>query len=203
MGSSVKFPSKIDLRSLIKYSGEPQELVSFDVSIRNICTAGNYPAFTGGTVTGSIDEEWEYVPFHDPAGKSNYIFGKRFCAAVASKLEGNAKIWWDDYCNQGKPEPNCWRQARFGSKGDGSRPLSVEEVSMFDLLNVEFSAEDDQQAAILQLKRLRWDPTKPDALPQRRTGRYRVRSNGRYCTGLRRSITTGGYFVVMTSTQSN
>lgn len=69
MGSSVKFPSKIELRSLIKYSEEPQELVSFDVSIRNICTAGNYPAFMGGTVTGLIDEEWEYVPFHDPAGK--------------------------------------------------------------------------------------------------------------------------------------
>jgi len=74
---------------------------------------------------------------------------------------------------------------------------------MFDLLNVEFSTEDDQQAAILELKHLRWDPKKPDALPQRRAGRYRVRSNGWYCTGLRHSMTTGGYFVVMTSTQSN
>lgn len=45
--TTVKFPTKIDVRSLIKYSGEPQELVSFDVSIRNLCTAGNYPAFTG------------------------------------------------------------------------------------------------------------------------------------------------------------
>jgi hypothetical protein len=36
---------------------------------------------------------------------------------------------------------------------------------MFDLLHAEFSTEDDQQAAILELKRLRWDPTKTDALP--------------------------------------
>ena len=82
--TTVKFPSKIDVRSLTKYSGEPQELVSFDISIRNHCTVGNYPAFTGGTVTGSVDDEWEYVVFHDIAGKSNYLFGKRFCAAVAS-----------------------------------------------------------------------------------------------------------------------
>jgi hypothetical protein len=75
-------------------------------------------------------------------------------AAVASKLEGNAKVWWDDYTNQGKPEPNSWRCAMFGGKGDDSRPWEVEEVSMFDLLRAEFSTEDHQQAAILELKRL-------------------------------------------------
>ena len=113
-------------------------------------------------MTGSVDEGWEYVTAS--AGKSNYAFGSRLCSKFAATMKGNAACWWEEYCKAGSPRPNCWKVAS-GTRCPGTRPIGTIEISLYDLLREEFSTDDDQQSCIAELQRLKWNPTKADALP--------------------------------------
>ena len=66
------------------------------------------PLYYGGVVVGDTDSDYDYVSRDDPDGKSNYVLGKRFVAAISSRFEKTASKWWENY--ESKEEnayPNC------------------------------------------------------------------------------------------------
>ena len=160
---SSRFPSEIKMKGItIAFSGEPQELDTLDIQVFDLCDGNGYPAYYGGSVTGSVDEGWDYVSA--TIGKSNYAFGRRLCSNIASTLKGNAARWWEEYCKANLPRPNCWKLSE-GSGCANTKPATIVEVSFFELLREEFSTEDDQQSSIAELQRLKWNPTASDAIP--------------------------------------
>ena len=160
---AAKFPTEIRTKEITSgFGGDPQDLDRLDIQVYDLCDGNGYPAYYGGLVTGSVDEGWEYVTAS--LGKSNYAFGCCLCSKIAATMQGNAARWWEEYCKAGSPRPNCWKPAS-GTQCPGTRPINTVEVSLYNLLREEFSTDDDQQACIAELQRLKWDPTKPDALP--------------------------------------
>jgi len=160
---TAKFPTEIRTKEITSgFGGDPQDLDRLDIQVYDLCDGNGYPAYYGGSVTGSVDEGWEYVTA--ASGKSNYAFGRRLCSKIAATMQGNAARWWEEYYKAGSPRPNCWKPAS-GTRCPKTRPINAVEVSLYNLLHEEFSTDDDQQACIAELQRLKWDPTKPDALP--------------------------------------
>jgi hypothetical protein len=107
---AAKFPADIKTKEITSaFSGDPQELDCLDIQIYDLCDGNGYPAYYGGSVTGSVDEGWEYVSA--VAGKLNYAFGRRLCSKIAATMTGNAARWWEEYCKAGSPWPNCWKTA--------------------------------------------------------------------------------------------
>ncbi|RPB24215.1 hypothetical protein L211DRAFT_879868 [Terfezia boudieri ATCC MYA-4762] len=86
--------------------------------------------------------------------------GKRLCAGLVSKLEGDAKKWLEDYQSQKKPIPNCWKKHADMEervlRGNGD----VVETSLFDLLQQQFSGEVDARTTEVELKKYKWEPFK-------------------------------------------
>ena len=159
------FPSEIKAKNIIvKFKGDPQQLASLDMSIYDLCDASNYPAYYGGTVIGSVSTEYVYCQSTTIGSADNYTFGRRFCSRVACEFEGNAQLWWEDYIQSGGARPNCWKLSELNGV-PGSKPDRITEVSLYELLSTEFSAENDQQAADVELKRYRWNPLAKDAEP--------------------------------------
>jgi hypothetical protein len=105
------FPSEIKIKNIVKFKGDPQQLSTLDISIYNLCDGNNYPAYYGGTVTGSISTEYMYCTSGTVCSADNYIFGRRFCSKIVSEFEGDAKLWWEDYIQGGGKRPNCWKSA--------------------------------------------------------------------------------------------
>lgn len=150
---TATFPSEIRTKEITGgFSGDPQELDSLDIQVFDLCDGNGYPAYYGGMVAGSIDERWEYVPAS--LGKPNYTFGRRLCSKIASTMKGNAARWWEEYCKAGHPRPNCWKLSS-GAECAGTKPPTIVEVSLFELLREEFSTDDDQQSCIAELQRLK------------------------------------------------
>jgi hypothetical protein len=158
------FPSEIKIKNIVKFKGDPQQLSTLDISIYDLCDGNNYPAYYGGTVTGSISTEYVYCNSATVGSADNYTFGRRFCSKIVSEFEGDAKLWWEDYIQGGGKRPNCWKSAVL-NEVEGSKPDRIVELSLFDLLSAEFPAENDQQAADVELKRYRWNPLEKDAKP--------------------------------------
>jgi hypothetical protein len=158
------FPSEIKIKNIVKFKGDPQQLSTLDISIYDLCNGNNYPAYYGGTVTGCISTEYVYCTSATVGSADNYIFGRRFCSKIVSEFQGDAKLWWEDYIQGGGKRPNCWKSAVL-NEVEGSKPDRIVELSLFDLLSAEFLAENDQQAADVELKRYRWNPLEKDAKP--------------------------------------
>jgi hypothetical protein len=158
------FPAEIKIKNIVRFKGDPQQLSTLDISIYDLCDGNNYPAYYGGTVTGSISTEYVYCTSGTVGSADNYIFGRRFCSKIVSEFEGDAKLWWEDYIQGGGKRPNCWKSAVL-NEVEGSKPDRIVELSLFDLLSAEFPAENDQQAADVELKRYRWNPLEKDAKP--------------------------------------
>jgi hypothetical protein len=158
------FPSEIKIKNIVKFKGDPQQLSTLDISIYDLCDGNNYPAYYGGTVTGSVSTEYVYCDSATVGSVDNYTFGRRFCSKIVSEFEGDAKLWWEDYIQGGGKRPNCWKSAAL-NEVEGSKPDRIVELSLFDLLSAEFPAENDQQAADVELKRYRWNPLEKDAKP--------------------------------------
>ncbi|RPB29686.1 hypothetical protein L211DRAFT_844627 [Terfezia boudieri ATCC MYA-4762] len=105
------FARDIKVKDLIKFNGTPADLEGFDASVKRCLLAQNLPLYYGGWVKGEPDGEYEYVAPNTPDAKSNYLMGKRLCAAIATKFEGVALTWWDDHdSKQDNPIPNCWKR---------------------------------------------------------------------------------------------
>jgi hypothetical protein len=158
------FPSEIKIKNIVKFKRDPQQLSTLDISIYDLCDGNNDPAYYGGTVIGSMSTEYIYCSSDTVGSADNYTFGRRFGSKVVSEFEGDAKLWWEDYIQGGGNRPNCWKLAVL-NEGEGSKPDRIVELSLFDLLLAEFPAENDQQAANVELKRYRWNPLKKDAKP--------------------------------------
>jgi hypothetical protein len=78
------FPSEIKIKNIVKFKGDPQQLSTLDVSIYDLCDGNNYPAYYGGTVTGSISTEYVYCDSATVGSADNYTFGRRFCPKIVS-----------------------------------------------------------------------------------------------------------------------
>jgi hypothetical protein len=135
------FPSEIKIKNIVKFKGDSQRLSALDISIYDLCDGNNYPAYYGGTVTGSISTEYVYCNSATVGSTDNYTFGRRFCSKIVSKFEGDAKLWWEDYIQSGGKRPNSWKSAVL-NEVEGSKPDRIVEVSLFDLLSAEFPAEN-------------------------------------------------------------
>ena len=159
-------PSKyLKTDSIASFDGSPQELDAFDVSIQSMLELYNFPLYYGGTVRGEPDGEYEYVHAADPEGVSNYVLGKRLCAGLSGRLEKSAQHWWQSYVRDGKPKPNCWRKhGDCPTRVRGSVPLTIAEVSLYDLLHEHFNTDMDAQKAELELERFTWKPFGKDAM---------------------------------------
>jgi hypothetical protein len=97
------------LRSRTLY--DPQQLETLDISIYDLCDGNNYPAYYGGTVTGSVNTEYVYCGSTTIGAADNYVCGRRFCSKVVSEFEGDAKLRWEDYIQGGGKRPNYWKLA--------------------------------------------------------------------------------------------
>ncbi|KAF8456997.1 hypothetical protein BGX38DRAFT_893005 [Terfezia claveryi] len=87
--------------------------------------------------------------------------GRRLCAGLAGRLEGDAKKWWQDYDSKGDSDsPNCWRKHEDMKKPILDGRGNIEEVSLYELLKKQFSREVDARAAEIELGRYHWDPFK-------------------------------------------
>ncbi|KAI5805812.1 hypothetical protein EDC01DRAFT_777693 [Geopyxis carbonaria] len=74
-------------------------------------------------------------------------------------------MWWEDYYDKGGDTPNCWKFSHLNPDGGSTRPDSVEEISLFDILKKYFPEENDETEARLELKRYKWNPAHKDAVP--------------------------------------
>ena len=135
------FAKEIKVKNLVKFSGTPADLESFDASVKRCLTAQNLPLYYGGWVLGEPDGDYLYVAPNTPNSKSNYHMGKRLCASIAEKFEGPALTWWDDYnAVDDNPVPNCWKKhSRMKTPLPNGHGNTV-EVSLYDLIRKQFSA---------------------------------------------------------------
>lgn len=96
--------------------------------------------------------------------KSNYVMGKRLCAALSGKFKDEEQKWWEDRDKgpNGKVAfPNCWRKhADMDEPVEGCVPDTIVEVSLYDLLLAQFSPETDSRAAEIELGTFKWEPFK-------------------------------------------
>ncbi|KAF8440592.1 hypothetical protein BGX38DRAFT_1332112 [Terfezia claveryi] len=139
--------------------GVAADLESFDNGFKLELIRQNLPLYYGGFVKGEPDEEYEYVDPENSEGISNYGMGKRLYTGLATRLEGDAKKWWEDNDSKGDSDgPNCWRRHTDMKRPipDGSR--NIEEVSLYELLKKQFSGEVDARAAEIELGKYHWDP---------------------------------------------
>ncbi|KAI5789054.1 hypothetical protein EDC01DRAFT_631103 [Geopyxis carbonaria] len=160
---TTTFAHKVVSACVDEFDGKPQNLPLLDRSVENLCVEQAYPAYYGGTVRGAIDSGYEYVPAGTPGSSPNYYLGSRVCAAVCGKFTGDAKLWWAGYRKNDNPRPNCWKKASDNPEGEDSKPASVTEVSLYDLIDKAFPSNDAAQARS-ELRRLKWDPSLKDAL---------------------------------------
>ncbi|KAI5781875.1 hypothetical protein EDC01DRAFT_632580 [Geopyxis carbonaria] len=157
------FSHKLVASSIDSFDGLPQNLPLLDQSVELLCIEQAYPAYWGGTVKGSVETGYEWVPAGTPGSAANYYLGSRVCAAICGKFTGDAKLWWAGYRKDDKPRPNCWKFAFENPEGEDSKPESVIEVSLYDLIDTAFPSNDASQARA-ELKRFKWDPSAKDAL---------------------------------------
>lgn len=152
MSIKIKFPSEVKLKHLLKFDGNSSKLSAFDISVRDTLESADYLCFRGGTVQFLDNmEEWSFVRYNISNAKSNYGFGKRVCAEIAKYLSGNAAEWWQLYrSDQANPNPNCWKLCNTKE----SKPASVIEISLFNLLESVFPGESDAQIADQELQKI-------------------------------------------------
>ncbi|KAI5806362.1 hypothetical protein EDC01DRAFT_626445 [Geopyxis carbonaria] len=86
------------------------------------------------------------------------------CSSITAKFVENARMWWEDYRKGGGAKPNCWKRSELNPEGS-TKPDSVEEISLYDILKRYFPEENDEIEASLELKRFRWNPLLKDAVP--------------------------------------
>jgi len=148
--------SDIKVKDLIKFNGTPSDLEGFDASLSRCLLAQNLPLYYGGWVQGERDSKYEYVAPNAADSKSNYQMGKRLYAAVATKFEGVALTWWDDYDGkQGNPLPNCWKKHESRRRGLENGNGTTVEVSLYELIKSQFSGEIDARTAEIELGKFR------------------------------------------------
>lgn len=148
----TRFPREIKVKELKEYDGTPADLDSFDNSVKQCLLSQNLPLYYGGYVLGDLDSEYNYVASPTVDAKSNYIIGKRLCAALTSKLTGNAKKWWEDYDSKpDNPTPNCWRKHADMRNPVANCTGGTVGTSMFELLKTQFSGEVDARTAEIEL----------------------------------------------------
>jgi hypothetical protein len=78
------FPSEIKIINIVKFKGDPQQLLTLDISIYDLCDGNNYPAYYGGTVTGSVSTEYVYCDSATVGSVDNYTFGRCFCSKIVT-----------------------------------------------------------------------------------------------------------------------
>jgi hypothetical protein len=89
------FPSAIKIKNYRQVQVNPQQLSTLDISIYDLCDGNNYPAYYGGTVTGSISTEYVILQQCNGGLRGQLHLGRRFCSKVVSEFEGDAKLWWE------------------------------------------------------------------------------------------------------------
>lgn len=161
---TTSFPKDIRIKDLKEFDGTPSELESFDNAIKQCLIGLNFPIYYGGYVIGDPDSDYIYVAPGTANAKSNYIVGRRLCAALTSKLKDNAKKWWEDYDAKGESPPNCWRKHADMKTPVDNGHGTVVEVSMYDLMKSYFSGEVDARTAEIELGKFKWEPFKKDGL---------------------------------------
>ena len=158
MATVLPLAKDINVKDVKDFDGSPANLSMFDTQIENALDRWDIPAYYGGCVSGDVQRGFEFVP--SPGGQSNYRLGGKLCSGLCNKLTGAAAQWWDDYAKSGKPRPNCWKKATDAS----FIPDGVVEVSLYDLLMLQFDPTIDAQQAELELDRYRWNPLDKKAL---------------------------------------
>ncbi|KAI5802968.1 hypothetical protein EDC01DRAFT_627780 [Geopyxis carbonaria] len=161
----TKFPGKIKTDMILAFDGSPKRLLTLDLSVEDICGEHNYPGYYGGTVIGNIDDGYNYVVPGTPNSASNYQFGFRICSAVTARFEGDALNWWEDYRKRGGPKPNCWKRSELTPEIGSTKPDSVTEISLYDILKKYFPEDNDEVEANMELQRFKWNPAVKDAVP--------------------------------------
>ncbi|KAI5801311.1 hypothetical protein EDC01DRAFT_628254 [Geopyxis carbonaria] len=150
------FPRDVRADNLIEFDGKPYNLLRLDRSVEDLCGEHDYPAYYGGTVVGNRDRGYKYVDPDFPGSADNYHFGSRICSAVCARFTSDADMWWQEYRDQGGQKPNCWKLSSSNPEGD-TRPDDVVELSLFELLQEHFPADNEANARI-ELSRLKWNP---------------------------------------------
>ncbi|KAI5785811.1 hypothetical protein EDC01DRAFT_631726 [Geopyxis carbonaria] len=161
---ATTLPTKIKSKNVLAFNGIPGKVASLDISVEDMCSEHDYPAYYGGTVLGNFLNGYEYVEPGTPGSASNYHFGTRLCSSITGKFVDNARMWWEDYRKYGAAKPNCWKRSELNPDGC-TKPPSIEEISLFDILKKYFPEENDEVEAALELKRYKWNPTAKDAVP--------------------------------------
>ncbi|KAI5776543.1 hypothetical protein EDC01DRAFT_636646 [Geopyxis carbonaria] len=159
------FPEKFKSDHVLAFNGNPGKVLSLDITVEDMCYKHNYPAYYGGTVIGQPKTGYRYVTPGVAGSASNHQFGTRLCSSITAKFVENARMWWEDYRKHDGPKPNCWKRADLNPECAGSKPLSVTEVSLFDLLKEQFPEEKDEIEAALELKQYKSNPSDKDATP--------------------------------------
>ncbi|RPA70910.1 hypothetical protein BJ508DRAFT_336631 [Ascobolus immersus RN42] len=147
------FPAKWNLKAIYKFKGEDgSELRSLDSSFKSLCIAQGLPVYQGGTVTGDEDHSYTAVEAATPGSKANYTYGKRVMADLMNTFPAgsNAHRWFVTYMESDKPAPNSSQATQVS--------LTVQEISLYDLLATEYNPDNDVATAYAELTRLRWDP---------------------------------------------
>ncbi|KAI5795809.1 hypothetical protein EDC01DRAFT_629730 [Geopyxis carbonaria] len=163
--TATKFPGKLNADTLLAFDGTPGRVKSLDLTVRDLCGQHNYPVYYGGTVLGNVDEGFDYVRPGTAGSKPNYLFGSRLCSAITARFVDNARMWWEDYYDKGGDQPNCWKFSHLNPGIGSTKPDSIEEISLFEILKKYFPEENDETEARLELKRYRWNPAHKDAVP--------------------------------------
>ena len=151
------FPRDIKLKELKAFNGTAADLESFDNGIKLELLRQNLPLYYRGYVRGNPDTDYEYVSPNSQDSKSNYTMGRRLCAGLAMKLEGDAKKWWEDYDEQDNESPNCWKKHKLMKRPIVHGNGGIEEISQYELLKKQFSREVDARAAEIELGKYKWE----------------------------------------------
>ncbi|KAI5777307.1 hypothetical protein EDC01DRAFT_635832 [Geopyxis carbonaria] len=162
---ATTFAEKIKSDNILAFNGIPGKVSSLDITVEDVCTEYDYPVYYGGTVQGSILQGYRYVEPGAPGSASNYHFGTRMCSSITGKFVENARMWWEDYRKGGGAKPNCWKRSELNPEVGSTKPASVVEVSLYDLLKLYFPEENDEIEASLELKRFRWNSSHRDNVP--------------------------------------
>ncbi|KAI5803929.1 hypothetical protein EDC01DRAFT_627733 [Geopyxis carbonaria] len=160
----TEFPMKIKADNVLAFNGIPGKVASLDITVDDMCTEHEYPAYYGGTVRGSARTKYEYVEPGTPGSADNYHFGMRICSSITGKFVDNARMWWEDYRKYGGVKPNCWKKSELHPDGS-TKPDYIEEISLYEILRKSFPEENDEIEAGLELKRYKWNPSLKDAVP--------------------------------------
>ncbi|KAI5801255.1 hypothetical protein EDC01DRAFT_628201 [Geopyxis carbonaria] len=165
MPTVTTFAEKIKSDNVLAFNGIPGKVSSLEITVEDVCTEYDYPVYYGGNVLGSILEGYRYVEPGTPGSASNYHFGTRMCSSITGKFIGNARMWWEDYRKGKGAKPNCWKLFELNPDVGSTKPASIIEVSLYELLKLYFPEENDEIEASLELKRFRWNPAGKYAVP--------------------------------------